>query len=321
MNDYSHGSSRTSDPYLKKLRQKRLASGIAVLAATAIVATVAILVISDIVAKKSVPVASQEAIVALWAEQDYQSVSAACDASLEIKPLDPFYLSFKGFSAFYLGLSESDGEKRAARMDEAIFAIRKALIDEKAPLRAEASYVLGKAYFHKGMDYYNEAVDYIEESVSLGYSRADTWEYLALATQGIGMVEKSISYFEKALAGKPGSPELMLAAASATATAGNSTRAEALAREALSTTNDDYLAERCSFLLGDIYRKTGRLEEALARYEAIKTINPQSADAWYYEGLVLQESGDPIKARASWRKAISIDPMHAGARLKLSERS
>lgn len=321
MNDYSHGSSRNSDPYLKTLRRKRLVTGIAVLAAVAVVATVAALVVAGIVADRSVPKVSQESIVALWQEQDYQGVSAACDASLEIQPLDPFYLSFKGFSAFYLGLSESDGERRATRMDEAIFAIRKALIDQKAPLRAEASYVLGKAYFHKGVDYYNEAIHYIEESVSLGYSRADTWEYLALATQGVGMPDKSVAYFEQAIAGKPGSPELMLAAALANATAGNSTRAETLAREALSSTSDEYLAERCGFLLGDIFRNTGRLEEALARYEAIKAKNPQSADAWYYEGLVLQESGDPIKARASWRKAISIDPMHAGARLKLSERS
>jgi tetratricopeptide (TPR) repeat protein len=235
--------------------------------------------------------------------------------------LDPFYLIFKGFSAFYLGLSESDGEKRITRMDEAIFSLRKALINDKTPLRAEATYVLGKAYYHKGVDYYNEVIEYLEESFALGYSQTDTWEYLALAAHGAGLRDQSMIYFDKAISQKPDSPELILAAATANATSGNNVRAESLAMEALSLTTDEYLAERCSFLLGDLYRVAGRNEEALARYEAIKIKNPQSADAWYYEGLIFLQSGDPIRARAAWRKAISIDPMHASARLKLSERS
>lgn len=321
MNDYSPRYSRNTDPYLKQLRRRRFFTGLIVLTIVFCAIITAILVMSNIVANRSVPRATQQEIVDLWLAKDYQSVSASCDTALEIVPLDPFYLIFKGFSAFYLGLSESDGEKRMSRMDEAVFSIRKALIDEKSPLRAEATYVLGKAYFHKGKDYYNEVIDYLEESVTLGYLQTDTWEYLALAAQGAGMMNQTIAYFDKAISNKPGSPELILAAATANATAGNTAKAESLAVEALSSTTDEFLAERSGFLLGELYRNSGRLEEALACYETIKVKNPQSADAWYYEGLVLSQSGDPIRARAAWRKAISIDPMHTGARLKLSERS
>lgn len=321
MNDYSQGFSHTADPYLKKLRRKRFFTGAIVLAISVGVLITAILILTNIAAGRSVPRVTQKEILDFWLSKDYQAVSVACDASLEVVPLDPFYLIFKGFSAFYLGLSESDGEKRMARMDEAIFSIRKALIDDAPPLRPEATYVLGKAYYHKGQDYYNEVIEYLEESLTLGYSRTDTWEYLALAAHGAGFMDQATGYFDKAILNKPGSPELMLAAATANASAGNNSRAESLAMEALSSTTDEYLAERCGFLLGDLYRASGRTEEALARYEAIKIKNPQSADAWYYEGLVFSQTGDPIRARAAWRKAIAIDPMHASARLKLSERS
>jgi len=321
MNDHSQGYSHTVDPYLKQLRRRRFITGAIVLTIALGVIISVILILTNIAASRSVPRATQQEILDFWISKDYQAVSSACDVSLEITPLNPFYLIFKGFSAFYLGLSESDGEKRIIRMDEAVFSIRKALIDDKTPLRAEATYVLGKAYYHKGQDYYYEVIEYLEESLTLGYSQTDTWEYLALAAHGAGLMDQSIGYFDRAISIKPDSPELILAAATANATVGNNARAESLAMEALSSTTDEYLAERCSFLLGDLYRTSGRNEEALARYEAIKIKNPQSADAWYYEGLIFSQSGDPIRARAAWRKAISIDPMHASARLKLSERS
>jgi tetratricopeptide (TPR) repeat protein len=270
---------------------------------------------------RDIPVASQQELVQLWLTKDYSGISAACDLALQDDPLDSFRLVFKGMSSFYLGLAEIDGEKRSTLMDTAVFSIRKALLDPKAPLRPQAMYVLGKAYFHKGQDYWDETMTYLREASGAGYTAADTWEYLALAAQGIGQTQESIAFFEKAMTAKPGSPELMLAAAVANGSAGNQARSEELALAALSTTADEYLAERCNFMLGESYRKAGRFTEAMARYEAIKEKNPQSADAWFYEGLVLLDTGDPIKARAAWRKAVSIDPMHPGARQKLSERS
>lgn len=260
-------------------------------------------------------------VIEQWNGKDYSAVSASCDTSLAASPLDPFYLTFKGLASFYLGMAESDGEKRLEYMDQSIFALRKALLDARAPLRPEATYILGKAYFHKGVDFYDESITTLLESVKLKYAAADIWEYLALASQGIGELKQSAGYFDQAMAAKPDSPELMIAAASVALQTGDAAKAEALALKALSTTSDEYLAERSNFVLGDIYRASGRMTEALARYDAIKEKNPESADAWYYEGLVFQSSGDPIKARAAWRKAVSIDPMHSGARQKLSERS
>ena len=294
--------------------------GFAVLA-VAIAVAISIYGIMRIAKRSNTPTVSQQEVVGLWLAKDYAGVAAACDATLDAAPLDSFHLVFKGLSSFYIGLAEIDGERRATMMDMTIFSIRKALIDPKAPLRPEASYVLGKAYYHKGQDYYDEAITYLKEASAAGYTAGDTWEYMALAAQGLGLTDQSIRYFDEAIALKSDSPELKLAAALVNYSAGDQGRAERLALDALESTTDEYLAERCNFMLGDTYRKTGRFDEAIARYEAIKAKNPQSADAWYYQGLVLSDTGDPIKARAAWRKAVSIDPMHPGARQKLLERS
>ena len=194
-------------------------------------------------------------------------------------------------------------------------------MSKDVPLRPEAIYVLGKSYFHKGADYYGEAIEYLLESLKAGYTSYDTWEYLALASQGSGQLSKSIEYFDMAMSLKPDSPELMIASALANKTNWNIPQAESLAKKALSITTDAYLAERSNFLLGEIFLSAKRYDEALAKFEEIIENNPQSADAWYFQGLILVDSGEPIKARAAWRKAVSIDPMHSGARQKLSERS
>jgi tetratricopeptide (TPR) repeat protein len=321
MNDHSPARAHGTDPYLKRLRRRKLLVGVGI-SLIAIIGIIALVVgVGSIARTNKDPRIPKRTVMEQWNGKDYQAVSASCDTSLEASPLDPFYLTFKGLASFYLGMAESDGEKRIALMDQTIFALRKALLDAKAPLRPEATYILGKAYFHKGLDFYDESITTLLESIKLKYSAADTWEYLALASQGIGEYKQSAGYFDQAMAAKPDSPELMIAAASVASQTGDSARAETLALKALSATTDEYLAERCNFVLGDIYRSSGRLTEALARYDAIKEKNPESADAWYYEGLVFQSAGDPIKARAAWRKAVSIDPMHTGARQKLSERS
>ncbi|TFG84348.1 MAG: tetratricopeptide repeat protein [Spirochaetales bacterium] len=313
----------SDDPYLKKRRRKRLAlAGLL----SAIVAAVAFGVPAVVRAaghdRNSRQVIPRKAdILALWERHDYKAVVSACDLLLGQSPLDSFCLSLRGMSLFYLGIAELDSDKRVVFFDDAVFSLRKALIADEVPLRNQNHYVLGKTYFQKGIDYYEEAISELEKSIVNGPVTPDAWEYLALAAQGLSLNEKSVEYFEKALQAFPDSAELKAAAARSYVLLGGVADAERLALEAYQTSTDAYLTERCAFLLGEIYRSQGRYDEALASYQTIKDKNPESADAWYYEGLVFMETGDPLKARASWRKAVSIDPMHTAARQKLSERS
>ncbi len=260
-------------------------------------------------------------VLALWDARDMQGVRTASELALGGSPMDPFFLSFKGLSSFYLALAEIDADARQSLLDDAIFSLRKSFLPGAHPIESQARFILGKAYFHKGQDYYEEAIEAIEAAMAASAVYDDGWEYLALAAQALGYHERSVGYFEEAMERAPDSAELKAAGAHAYLELGNFERAESLALSAYADSQDDYVRERCSFMLADLYRKQGRMAEALGRYSEIKSVNPESADAWYYEGLVLMETGEPIKARASWRKAVSIDPMHSGARLKLAERS
>jgi tetratricopeptide (TPR) repeat protein len=321
MGAHSFMSSATTNTYLRKLRRQRFVGTIASLVAIACLIAGFVIFLDNASEAIKKPKIARNEILSLWDAKQYANVSRICDEALDSSPLEPFLLVMKGLSSFYLGLSESESEKRTMNMDTAIFSLRKALVSKDVPLRPEAIYVLGKSYFHKGVDYYGEAIEYLLESLKAGYASYDTWEYLALAAQGSGQLAKSIEYYDMAMSLKPGSPELMIAAALANKANGNVTQAERLAKNALEITTDAYLAERCNFILGEIFSSTRRHTEALAKYNEIIEKNPQSADAWYFLGLLLVDSGEPIKARAAWRKAVSIDPMHSGARLKLSERS
>ncbi len=321
MNEHTPGYSRGSDPYLKKLKRRKAFIGLAAATGVAVALTAIASLAVSAARARAVPVARQEEVLELWQARDYAAVRAACSDALGRVPLDPFYLSMNGYACFYLALAEGDAEARSKGMDEAVFSIRKALISDSAPLRAESSYILGKAYFHKGPEYYPDAIEYIEAARALGLAMSDAWEYLAMASVGIGRRQDAASYFASAIEAKPGSPELALAAALNARELGDAARAEALALSARSLSSDDFLTERCDFVLGELYVESGRAAEALALFEGILARNPESADAWYRQGLVHLGAGDSLKARAAWRKAISIDPMHAGARQKLSERS
>ncbi len=259
-------------------------------------------------------------ILDAWQARDYQGVYHACNASLEYEPLDSFYLTFKGFSIFYIGISEVDGELRLQAMDETIFSLRKALVNENLPLLDMVNYVLGKAYYYKGFEYFDDALVAFDNAISAGLNSPDIWEYMALASQELGFFDNAIAYFQKALQFQPESAELMMAASKTYFAVKNLPEAERLAQAAIFKTSDEFIAEQAQFLLVTIYENSNRYQNAMLILDKLKLINPNSADVFYHEGIIFSLGGDAIKARASWRKAVAIDPMHAGARQKLLDR-
>lgn len=314
---------RTStDPYLGKLKRRSAFRG-----ALMLVVFLAVIVSGtwtglSLLRKSRMPVVDRQEILERWEQRDYEWVMKASDDSLLYRPLDHFYLAFRGFASFHAALAETAGDRRTALVDSAIFDLRKAIaVDSSSGIDLEIRYVLGKAYYYKGSDYLDAAGICFEEVEKAGFMPPDIWEYQALVHHGLGELEASLGSFQKALEINPESPELMAAAAAVYYEAGDFSRSRSLVAQALTRTGDMFLAERCNFILADIYRKEKRHGEALELYASIRQSNPQSAEAWYQEGMVLAEQGDPIAARAAWRKAVSIDPMHPGARQQLSDRS
>ncbi len=262
----------------------------------------------------------KSAILNQWKAKDYDTVLQSTGNSLGARPIDPFYLVFNGLASFYKAVAMPESDERTALLDNTVVSIRKALASgRKMPVRAQAEYVLGKAYYHKGSDYYDLAAVYLEASVGHGYVANDSHEYLGALYAGLGQSSKAIGHFEKALeVGK--SDLLLLSTAKAYAEAGENGKSEALLQEIISTGTDALIREKAGLLLGNIFR--GRREFARAEefFNAVLSKNPDSADAYYNLGLVYQDKGDPVRARAAWRKAVSIDPMHQASRQKLSEK-
>ncbi len=262
----------------------------------------------------------KSAILKVWNAKDYDSVLQSTGNSLGSKPIDPFYLVFNGFASFYKSVAMPESDERIALLDNSIISIRKALVSgRKIPVRAQAEYILGKAYYHKGSDYYDLAAEYLEASVNHGYVATDSHEYLGALYAGLHESSKALSHFEKALAaGK--SDLLLLSTAKAYADAGETEKSENLLKEIIASGTDALIREKAGLLLGRIF--LGRREFARAEelFGAVLSKNPDSADAYYELGLVYLEKGEPVRARAAWRKAVSIDPMHLASRQKLSEK-
>lgn len=317
----SRPPSQSDDPFLKRRRRRR-ALGIAVALAALGVLGAAGLAIGAAVqrgAERRGPGPAD--IAALWEARDIEAVYEATEAKLRDAPLDRLILAFHGFASYQKAIGALDNELGAALLDRAVLSLRKSRIGGPFELDAPVLYVLGKAYYKKGPEYYQESLDALKSAVEAGGDYADQWEYLALACQELGRLAEASSYFALAMERSPESLEIRVAAARLEFARGDLARAADLAREAYERSHDLYLKERGAFILADVHRASGRPERALALYAEIKEFNPESADAWYYEGLVYQDSGDPIKARASWRRAVSIDPMHGAARQKLAERT
>jgi len=267
---------------------------------------------------------SKGEILALWERGDWPAVTAACDRIIARSPLDPFALGIKGMASFNLAMEKPEGEERDALVDASIVAIRTTLATREAersgrvPL-AELEYILAKSYYHKGGALMDLSVTYMRDALRDGFQAPDAHEYLAMGLSALGEPAASIVEFEKALA-LDHSDLLKIAAAREYLKAGRLETARDLLRTAASSPTDIVAREKARLMLAEADSGAGRLDEAEAQLTALLSENPDSADGHYRLGLIYQSRGDPVHARAEWRKAVALDPMHAAARQKLAER-
>ncbi len=264
-------------------------------------------------------------VLALWEASDWQAVIQTCDQALLQAPLDPFSLGMKGVASFYRSLALPEGEERTAMNDSSIISLRKALATQQQPdskrmPKGELEYILAKAYFQKGDSYYDLAALSMTRSAADGYDADDSHEYLAMSYSRMGQVKPAIDEFGKAMASSQ-NPIIRIAAAKEYLKLEDFDRAEGLLIEASASKEDAVARESARALLANLYLTRSRLSLFEVQVGAMLAENPDSAEAHYLMGLLFQARGDPVHARAEWRKAVSLDPMHAAARQKLAERS
>lgn len=305
-----------------ELRRRRLTTAIALLSLAVLAAGVyGILNVngpfSDGSAARPVPRAQ---VADAWASGDRARTLELARSSVAAAPLDSFYLTYRGIAAYYLASETQEGEERTELLDEAVVSLRKVQASgHGTPARAESEYILGKAYYAKGEPWFDLAARYLEAALEHGYRGADCEEYLAALYAGMGQHDKASVHFQKAL-DSDRSELLLIAAAKSWLALGMDDKAQTLLAEAAASGKDAAALRQAALLLGEIAQKSGDLAAAERHYQTALDTDPGYAEAWYRIGLIYAQGNDPIKARAAWRKAATLDPMHVAARQKLSER-
>lgn len=321
MESFSRTLDNYTGSYLARRRRRRLVVSFSVLA-VAILSVGVVLQLTRagvFAAHDSARKVAKHIVLSDWNAKHWNKVIDETTSSLSSAPLDPFYLMFKGFASFYKALELPDGDDRAALLDDSVMSLRKALATGRTVPKAQIEYLLGKAYYFKGFSYFDECIKYMEDSIADGYSASDTNEYLAMAYAGLDQTDKAVEYFKAALE-KSKAELLLLAAAKTYIDIGDSSDAEPLLIEALASGTDATVTEKCHLMLGDLYRTSGDAAKAEEQYNLILQSDQNSAEAHYRLGLIYQGRGEAVRARAEWRKAVSINPTFAAAREKLTEK-
>lgn len=270
----------------------------------------------DLVLKKLFRSGPQEAtIIELWNNRLYDEIITRCDQVLTDRPLDQEALVFRGFSYFYKAISEIAMEERVGYLEESIQSLRRSALHEQPMWPAERDYVLGKAYFHKGKYYFDLTIFYLEKALGQGYSNEDIYDYLGLAYTQLDRAEEGLRYFLQALEKNPTDLLLLTIAQSHLQLKKHESAKEFLIR-AVNKTEDPAIEKKSRYLLAQVYFDQGDYFKAEKEYLDIVKLDAQAADAHFFLGEVYQKMGDPVKARAEWRKTLSIEPTHYGARLR-----
>jgi tetratricopeptide (TPR) repeat protein len=251
-----------------------------------------------------------------WNAGDYTAVYENAGKILEKRPLDGAVLALKGFSAYYLYVAQNDPAEARNYLVSAIVSLRNAWYRVSDSEKGRIAYVLGKAYYQRGYYYADLSLKYLDYALKAGVKQDDLQEFRGLAASLVGDYETAIPAFTEALAKNP-SDLLLFTLAKSYASSGKDDQALQYFQETIRKTGDELLRLKCHYEIGMILITEQRLAEAEAEFTTIIQKEPNSADAQYGLGVIYETQGDLVKARAAWRKALRLNPVHAGARDKM----
>ena len=253
-----------------------------------------------------------------WSEYDYLNVYETSTLLLQKKSLNKTVLVYRGYAAYYLAVSETDPSLAQTYIDEAIRALRIALMNANDNTISQIKYVLGKAYFYKNIicsyHYYADlVVKYLEEAKALGYKANDIPEYLGISYGQLNKPYESIARFSESLLIRE-SDSLLLSIAEQYYKLG---QYPACKQYLFQVVNDDILLMKAQILLGRIYLQEEKIEDAQKMFEAVLEKNSNDADANYLLGVIYEKNNNMVKARAQWRKTLKIDSTYEDAIKKM----
>ncbi len=252
-----------------------------------------------------------------WNLNNYLSVYEKSGLILNKRPLDGSVLALHGFASYYLFSEQNDSTAAQTYLVSAINSLRNGWYRVSDSEKPQIAYILGKAYYQRGYYYADLSKKYLDYAYQSGMHFNDLPEFRGLAASLLGDYTTSIEAFTEALAVNP-SDLLLFTLSQNYLQINNTEKAKQYLYETIRTTKDDMLELKCRYLLGNVFLQEKNNADALNEFNTILEKDPNFADAHYGLGVIYENQGDLIKARAEWRKAIRINPVHPGARLKLN---
>ncbi|MCL1812056.1 MAG: tetratricopeptide repeat protein [Treponema sp.] len=255
-----------------------------------------------------------------WETGNWETAYENSQENLTTKPMDSFFLTINGFSAYQTAFAQVNNEEALKYIEDCILSLRKALLGKNADKDGRIRYVLGKAYYAKGQDYADLAVKYLEASRSLSFSATDLNEYLGLSYAALKDYQKSIEAFTASLDpnSNEGSDLLLLHIAQSYIGLEEWEAAKAYLVRCTESSRDMDLVLKAHLLLGKALAYEGNLDKAIAAFEYVLETGGENAEAAFELGEVYTQQGETTRARAAWRRAYRTDPNYAPVLTRLN---
>lgn len=258
---------------------------------------------------------SQKLVLDAWNSGDYRNVY---DMTIDqASGTNAFWSIMNGFSAYYLGEAQIISKDINFYNDQAIFKLRRSLLFKPDDMVERIYYALGKAYYTKGSYYGDLSVFFLNKAKELNYNPVDIHEYLGLAYASIGDYRNSVIAFTSGLGQNP-SDLLLLAISRSYLKLNEPNSAKPYLYRCINNSKDVTLVIQARLLAAEMLKMTGDTNASKEQYISILALDENNATAHFELGELYSETGDIVKARAEWRKALKIDPTHHSARARLN---
>jgi tetratricopeptide (TPR) repeat protein len=178
---------------------------------------------------------------------------------------------------------------------------------------AGAAYERGRRLYELGSDMPGARAA-LDDAIRLAPDFADAYLYRALVSEDGGGYRASRPDFERAQALAPGMKEIWRHHAEAILNSGDPARAEAYYLMAIAL---DPRYGEAWYMLGRLYRKTGRTDAAIRAYERDAVLEPKGS-AHHELGEVYLFLGDDARAAPEFAADLEIDPTCYESRINIA---
>ena len=190
--------------------------------------------------------------------------------------------------------------QQQGRLDEAIAEHRRAIA--LRPDYAAAHLHLGNAFKRQGKA--DEAVGSYENALKLKPDLAEACNNLGVVLQAQGKFAEALAAYERAMKLRPGDVEAAYNRAVALQQQGRREEAESAYRDILRHSPNRFVYVN----LGALLHEQGRLEEALAAFDAALALDPAYAEAHFNRAVVLQQQGRLDMAIEAYGQSLRLRP-------------